>query len=264
MKKRLIALVLALCMVLTLCGCGKTGGAYKQIETLTEGKYAIGFRADDPIADYVEAALKVLAANGRITDLEARWFNDTGITSFGKDAEALAKLGDIPQRSLIMGLDPDNFPMSYKSNDVNMGFDVELCRAVCDLLGWQLKFCEVEDETKAFVHLYSGNADVVWGGMLLNPDETTFSVRCPYMDGGVVLVTLAGNGMGSVRKLAGATIGMNEAPKYREAFNKTELKTTAGVLAVSEEGSEVIFDRLYKGEYHAIVVDMAAAKYYMR
>ena len=262
--KKLTALVLAVCLALTLCGCGKTGGAYKQIETLTEGQYAIGFRADDPIADYVEAALKVLTANGRVADLESRWFSKTGLTDFGKDADALVKLGDIPQRTLIMGLDPDNFPMSYKSNDVYMGFDVELCRAVCDLLGWTLRFCEVEDETKAFVHLYSGNADVVWGGMLLNPDETTFEVRCPYMDGGVVLVTLADGGMGSIRKLAGATIGMNEAPKYMEAFNKTELKTTAGIIAISEEGSEVMFDRLYKGEYHAIVVDMAAAIYYMR
>jgi ABC-type amino acid transport substrate-binding protein len=264
MKKRLITLVLALCMVLTLCGCGKTGGAYKQIDVLSEGKYAIGFRNDDPIADYVEAALKVLASSGRVAELEARWFSDTGFTSFPKDGDALTKLGEIPHRSLIMGLDPDNFPMSYVSNGVYMGFDVELCRAVCDLLGWELKFCEVEDESKAFVHLYSGNADVVWGGMLLNPNESTYSVRCPYMSGGVVLVTLAGNGMGSIRKLAGATIGMNEAPKYREAFDKTELKTTAGVLAVSEEGSDVIFDRLYKGEYHAIVVDMAAANYYMR
>ena len=66
--KRMITLVLALCMVLTLCGCGKTGGAYKQIDTLTEGKYAIGFRADDPIADYVEAALKVLTASGRLRE----------------------------------------------------------------------------------------------------------------------------------------------------------------------------------------------------
>ena len=108
--KRMITLVLALCMVLTLCGCGKTGGAYKQIDTLTEGKYAIGFRADDPIADYVEAALKVLTASGRVADLEARWFNDTGLTDFGKDAQALAKLGEIPERSLIMGLDPITSP----------------------------------------------------------------------------------------------------------------------------------------------------------
>ena len=264
MKKRLVTLLLAACMVLTLCGCGKTGGAYKQIETITEGKYAIGFRNDDPIATYVEAALKVLAANGRVAELEARWFNDTGFTHFSKDANALVKLGDIPKRTLIMGLDPDNFPMSYVSNGVYMGFDVELCRAVCDLLGWQLKFCEVEDETKAFVHLYSGNADVVWGGMLLNPNEKNFSVRCPYMDGGVVLVTRADSGLGSVRKLAGAVIGMNDAPKYKEAFDSTELKTTAGVIATTEEGNDAVFDRLYKGEYHGIITDMAAAKYYMR
>lgn len=264
MKRKFISLVLALCMALTLCGCGKTGGAYKMIDTLSEGKYAIGFRSDDPIADYVEAALKVLAANGRIAELEVRWFNDTGITDFSKDTNALAKLGEIPQRTLIMGLDPDNFPMSYASNGVYMGFDVELCRAVCDLLGWQLKFCEVEDETKAFVHLYSGNADVVWGGMLLDPNETTFSVRCPYMSGGTVLITLADSGMGSIRKLAGATIGMNDAPKYLEALRTTELKDTAGTIILSEEGNDMVFDKLYKGEYDAIVTDMAAAKYYMR
>ena len=264
MKKRLITLVLALCMVLTLCGCGKTGGAYKMVEQLSEGQYAIGFRNDDPIADYVEAALKVLTANGRVAEMEVRWFNDTGITDFDKDANALAKLGDIPQRTLIMGLDPDNFPMSYESNGVYMGFDVELCRAVCDLLGWTLKFCEVEDETKAFVHLYSGNADVVWGGMLLNTSETTYSVRCPYMDGGTVLVTLAGNGMGTVRKLAGGIIGMNEAPKYMEAFKNTELRNTAGEIVVTTEGNDMVFDGLYKGQYHAIVTDYATAMYFMR
>lgn len=264
MMKRLIAPVLALCMVLTLCGCGQTGGAYKMVDRLSEGSYAIGFRNDDPIADYIEAALKVLAASGKVAELEVRWFNDMGITDFDKDANALAKLGEIPQRTLIMGLDPDNFPMSYESNGVYMGFDVELCRAACDLLGWTLKFCEVEDETKAFVHLYSGNADVVWGGMLLSTAETTYSVRCPYMEGGTVLVTLAGSGMGSQRKLAGGTIGMNEAPRYMEAFKTTELYGTAGEVITTADGNDLIFDGLYKGLYHAIVTDYASAKYFMR
>ena len=262
--KRIITLILALCMVLTLCACGSTGGAYTMVEKLNEGQYAIGFRNDDPIADYVEAALKVLNANGKVAELEVRWFNDTGITDFSKDTNALAKLGEIPDRTLIMGLDPDNFPMSYVSNGVYMGFDVELCREVCNLLGWELKFCEVEDESKAFVHLYSGNADVIWGGMLLNQKETTFSVRCPYMDGGNVLVVLAGSGLGSVRKLSGKTIGMNDAPRYGEALATTELKQTAGQIVVTEDGNDVIFDSLYKGLYDAIVTDAATAKYYMR
>ena len=163
-----------------------------------------------------------------------------------------------------MGLDPDNFPMSYVSNGVYMGFDVELCRAVCDLLGWQLKFAEVEDESKAFVHLSSGNADVIWGGMIFDPKETSYDVRCPYMDGGCVLMVLAGSGLGSERKLAGKTIGMNEAPRYAEALAATELKTTAAQIVVVEDGNDRIFDSLYKGIYDAIITDYATAKYYMR
>ncbi len=263
MFKRLSALVLAVCMLLTLCACNKTGGAYTLVATLSEGKYAIGFRNDDPIADYVEAALKVLAANGKVAELEIKWFNDY-CTDFSKDGNALSKLPAAEPRTLIMGLDPDNFPMSYKSNEVYMGFDVELCRAVCDLLGWTLQFCEVEDESKAFVHLYSGNADVVWGGMLLDTTEKNFSVRCPYMDGGVVLVSLAGSGLNSIRKLSGGIIGMNDAPKYMAAFKTTDLKTTAGGTVICEEGNDVVFDNLYRGEYNAVVTDMAAAKYYMR
>lgn len=261
--KRLFAAGLAAALALSLSACGKTGGAYTMVETLTEGSYAIGFRNDDPIADYVDGALKVLAANGKVAELELRWFNDH-VTNFEKDVNALAKFGEIPKRSLIMGLDPDNFPMSYVSNGVYMGFDVELCRAVCDLLGWELKFCEVEDETKSFVHLYSGNADVIWGGMLLNPDETTFSVRCSYMKGGNVLVVLAGNGLGSVRKLAGKTIGMNEAPRYAEALAVSELKQTAGQIITTADSNDAVFNCLYQGGYDAIVTDYAAAKYYMR
>lgn len=262
--KRMITGGLVLVLMLALCACGKTGGAYTMVTTLTEGSYAIGFRNDDPIADYVEAALKVLAAEGKVAELEVRWFNDTSITDFGKDRNALTKLGEIPNRTLIMGVDPDNFPMSYKSNDVYMGFDVELCREVCNLLGWQLRFCEVEDESKAFVHLYSGNADVVWGGMLLDPNETAYSVRCCYMQGGNVVMTLAGNGLNSVRKLAGKTIGMNQAPRYAQALATSELKQTAGQIVTTEDGNDVMFDSLYKGVYDAIVTDYAAAKYYMR
>ncbi len=260
--KRLFALLLAVCMILTMGACGKSGGAYTVVETLAEGEYAIGFRNNDPVGDYVVAALQVLSANGKVAELETKWFNDD-VIHIDKDAGALEKLGNIPQRSFIMGLDADNFPMSYVSNGVYMGFDVELCRAVCDLLGWELKFAEVEDESKAYVHLISGNVDAVWGGMLLNPDETNYSVRCPYMEGGSVVVVLAGSGLGNLRKLSDKHIGMNEAPRYADALATTTLGTTAQITAIPD-GSEVLFDSLYNGTYDAIVTDHAAALYYMR
>lgn len=260
--KRLFALLLAVCIILSVGACGRTGGAYTIVEVLEEGNYAIGFRNNDPTADYVEAALKVLAARGKVAELETKWFNDN-VIRIDKDAGALEKLGNIPQRSFIMGLDPDNFPMSYVSNGVYMGFDVELCRAVCDLLGWELKFAEVEDEGKAYVHLISGNVDAVWGGMLLNPNEKDYSVRCPYMKGGSVIVVLAGSGLNSLRKLGDKCIGMNDAPRYAQALQGTGLSSTAQVVVMSE-GSEVLFDSLYSGTYDAIVTDYAAAQYYMR
>lgn len=261
--KRLTALLLTVCMAVTMCACGRSGGAYTMVEQLTEGQYALGFRTDDPVADYVEAALKVLAANGKVAELEVKWFNDD-VTYFEKDSHALAELGEIPQRTLIMGLDPDNFPMSYVSNDVYMGFDVELARAVCELLGWTLQFCEIADESRAYVELNSGNVDVVWGGMLLNPNEKLFDVRSPYMNGGCVLMVVSGNGLGSIRKLSDKVIGMNDGKRYMDAIKTTSLPDTAKSLEVVEEGNEVVFDWLYRGYFDAIVTDYATAKYFMR
>ena len=75
---------------------------------------------------------------------------------------------------------------------------------------------------------------------------------------------LAGSGLGSVRKLGGKTIGMNNAPRYAEALATTELKQTAGQIVITEDGNDLVFDGLYKGVYDAIVTDYATAKYYMR
>ena len=42
--------------------------------------------------------------------------------------------------SFIMGIDPEYPPFSYLGDDGNYtGFDVEVCQAVCDLLGWKLE-----------------------------------------------------------------------------------------------------------------------------
>lgn len=84
---------------------------------------------------YVNAALKVLAADGTIHSLALKWFG-TDNTTFDSDAGALDALGDIPQRTFIMGLNEERFPMSYADGDGYSGFDVELAQAVCARLGW--------------------------------------------------------------------------------------------------------------------------------
>lgn len=263
-KQRIAALILTICLLLGLCACGnRTGGAYTRIATLSQGSYGIGFRNDDPSADYVEAALKVLSANGQIREIDIRWFGDT-VTSFEGDAEALDKLEAPAPRSFIMGLDVDNFPMSYKSGEQYAGFDVELAEKVCALLGWELRFQEIGDESDAYVELSSGNVDCVWGGMMLDPSETMFRVICPYMEADLAVIVLAGNHLGSLRKLSGKIIGLNDGKKYTDALASSELITSAGEIKTVSLGSDQLFDGLVKGTYDAIITDNAAARYYMR
>lgn len=263
-KQRISALILSVCLLLGLCACGnRTGGAYTKIATLTEGRYAIGFRNDDPAADYVEAALKVLNAGGQVHETEVRWFGDT-VTSFESDAAALDALDPPEARTFILGVDPDNFPMSYKSGEQYAGFDVELAEKVCGLLGWELRFQDIGSEADAYVELSSGNVDCVWGGMMLDPAETKFRVISPYMDADIVVIVLAGNHLGSLRKLEGKTVAMNEAQKYADALAGLELSTAAGSLERLPIGTDQLFDGLVKGTYDAIVTNNAAALYYMR
>ena len=114
-SKRIAALLLAL----TLCccaACSKTVGSYRVVKTLSTEQFRIGFRDGDQAAVYVNAALKVLAADGTIHSLALKWFG-TDNTTFDSDAGALDALGDIPQRTFIMGLNEERFPMSYADGD---------------------------------------------------------------------------------------------------------------------------------------------------
>ena len=134
-SKRIAALLLAL----TLCcctACSKTVGSYRVVKTLSTEQFRIGFRDGDQAAVYVNAALKVLAADGTIHSLALKWFG-TDNTTFDSDAGALDALGDIPQRTFIMGLNEERFPMSYADGDGYSGGDAVLAavsRSVHELL----------------------------------------------------------------------------------------------------------------------------------
>ena len=87
MKKRFISIMLAACMAFSLCACGSGGTTYgvKTLQTLVSQDYSIAFRNDDPVYFYVTAAIETLAGEGKVDELEAKWFGDRIIT-FNKRA----------------------------------------------------------------------------------------------------------------------------------------------------------------------------------
>ena len=171
--KKMICLLLALTLCVGLCcglsGCGSSGYGVKTIVTLVEQDYSLAFRTDDLQYYYVVAALEQLNYNGRVKELTMKWFGED-ITTFGKSADALERIGMPEPKTFIIGVDINSFPLAYISNGLYWGFDIELASSVCELLGWELAIHTIEKEDVA-VELASGNIDCAWGGIALNENE---------------------------------------------------------------------------------------------
>ena len=71
------------------------------------------------------------------------------------------------KKVFVMGIDPEYPPFSYLADDGTYGgFDVEICQAVCDYLGWEFKIFGVNWDEK-LVQLDSMECDSVWSGMTI-------------------------------------------------------------------------------------------------
>ena len=91
--KRLICLLLALCLVFSLCACGGSRFRYgiNTVQVLVQQEYSLAFRNNDPLYFYVTAALSVLAAEGRVDQLATKWLGSPAL-NYAKQADALEKL----------------------------------------------------------------------------------------------------------------------------------------------------------------------------
>ena len=86
------------------------------------------------------------------------------------------------KKTFIMGIDPEYPPFSYLGDDGSYtGFDVDVCQAVCDSLGWELKIFAVNWEEK-LVQLDSRECDCVWSGMTVldSMKEAGYALCCGF------------------------------------------------------------------------------------
>ena len=112
--------------------------------------------------------------------------------------------------SFIMGIDPEYPPFSYLGDDGNYtGFDVEVCQAVCDYLGWEMTIFGVNWDEK-LVQLDSYECDCVWSGMTIldSMKEAGYVISAPYYDNTQVLVVKEDSGYESSADLAGKLVAV--------------------------------------------------------
>ena len=252
--KRAAVLLLAGMLAFGAAACNTASGTYRTIKTLETGALARGYRTDDVCAVYVEAALRELAAGNTIHSLAVKWFGEDAVQFEGEEG-AVAALGLIPKRELIVGVDPTAYPLSYAVGKGYSGFDVELAGLVGDLLGWEVRYQPI-DPGDVYIELSSGNIDCAWGGLRLDPEEKKFTVTDSYLQDDVVLVSRASTKFRTVGRLKDEKVLALDNTAFRKAAEASlpELSVTW----VAESNARDLFSWLDQGDAAALVTSSSA------
>ncbi len=167
--KKILAISLAAVLVLpALAGCGsKNSSEYGFIdETLGVESYAIGFRiGDDELAETVSGAVQALVLDGTYEKIGENYPDIKDYLCLSKDdidESALPEKGSGDSSFTFKhGFDLDYPPYSYLQDDGTVGgFDVELCQAVCDYLGWGYEAVPFNWDAKD-MELNAGSCDCI-------------------------------------------------------------------------------------------------------
>ena len=165
--KKLFALLLALTMSLSLVACGGN---------------------DAPVGDD--------AAEDTATE-------DTAVEETTPESDAAYIEGN---GKLVVGITIYE-PMNYYDDAGNLtGFDTEFAQAVCDKLGLDAEFQEINWDTKE-IELAGKTIDCIWNGMTITPDRAAnMSISLPYVKNAQVIVVKADSSYASTADLVDATL----------------------------------------------------------
>lgn len=136
--------------------------------------------------------------------------------------------GKSSQKTFKMGIDPEYPPFSYMGdNGEYTGFDVEICKAVCEKLGMEFSVFEVNWDEK-LVQLDAKECDCVWAGMTIldSMKKAGYVLSAPYYSNTQVFLVKEDSGITSVKDLEGKDVAVMLGTSGDELLN-TDLKDMA-------------------------------------
>ncbi|MBR5922842.1 MAG: transporter substrate-binding domain-containing protein [Clostridia bacterium] len=270
--KKIIALLLVLLMVLSFAGCGKKNVKLKIInEELGAEQYGIAFRSgDEETCNYIEAAVKELVKNGEYKKIADKYPDVVNSLIFlnedAKDADGAVDITKAEKRTFIQGIDPEYPPFSYIGDDGKYaGFDVEICKAACDLLGWEHKIFEVNWDQK-LIQLDAKECDCIWAGMTIldTMKEAGYVISSPYYDNTQVVVVKDDSDIKTSKDLKGKVVAVQLGTSGEALLNGDlkDLKDSFKELVTCDSFLKC-FTELEGGAVDAVFVDYPVAKSYI-
>ncbi len=160
-----------------------------------------------------------------------------------------------------MGFDAEYPPYTYMGDDGEYtGFDIEMCKGVCEILGWDLELVPINWDTK-LITLDAGEIDCIWSGLTIDViDPEAYTLSMAYSDNSQVILTKAGSGIATLADLAGKIVGvqLGTSADLMLQNDQAELAATFGNLE-RFENYNVCFTELMAGSIDAVAIDIGVA-----
>lgn len=162
-----------------------------------------------------------------------------------------------------MGFDAEYPPYTYMGDDGEYtGYDIEMCKKVCEILGWDLELVPINWDTKLMT-LDSGEIDCIWSGLTIDViDPEAYTLSMAYSDNSQMILTKVENGIETLDDLAGKIVGVQLGTSadilLSEGGDAAELAATFGELQ-RFENYNVCFTELMAGSVDAVAIDIGVA-----
>ncbi|MBE5036365.1 transporter substrate-binding domain-containing protein [Subdoligranulum sp. DSM 109015] len=223
--KRIISTVLAAALVLSLAACSNS-----------------------------DSSTSTSAAEDSSTAATAETTADTGDDAATEESD-LAYIKE--KGTMIIGYTV-YAPMNYTDDDGNFtGFDTELATAVCEQLGVEPVFQEINWETKV-VELDAGTIDCIWNGMTLTEDimENTACTE-PYAKNAQVIVMKKEAAYNGTADLVDASIAYEAGSAGQETLEAEENLSQADLVPKTVQAD--CLPEVEAGNCQAAVLDLTLA-----
>ena len=149
-------------------------------------------------------------------------------------------------------------PMNYTDADGNFtGFDTELATAVCEKLGVEPEFVEINWDTKE-TELAAKSIDCIWNGLTLTDDrEENMACTKPYVKNAQVVVVKDGTDYTSTADLADKTVVAEAGSAGEAAIQGDENLSKADYVSKSVQTDCLM--EVAAGTADAAVLDLTLA-----
>ncbi len=137
------------------------------------------------LKDKINAALAQIKENGTMESIMNNYIGDT---TKGKTPYNSPDNVDRSNGTLVMATNAAFEPYEYYENNTIVGIDVDMARALCDILGMELKIEDMEFDS-IISAVQSGKADIGVAGMTVTEDRLlSIDFTDPYTTGTQVII----------------------------------------------------------------------------